>query len=71
MAIPELAPAFDGARLTGAGFGGCAIALVAGDRVGAFVDEVEAEYRARVTLPGTVFPVRAEDGARLLSSAGR
>ncbi len=72
--ITEIArrrPGCFGARLTGAGFGGCAIALVAADRVGAFVDEVGAGYGARVSLPSAVFSVRAEGGARLLSSAPR
>ncbi len=72
--ITEIArsrPGCYGTRLTGAGFGGCAIALVAADRVGAFVDEVGAEYRARGTLRSTIFSVRAEDGARLLSRAAR
>jgi len=33
-----------GARLTGAGWGGCIVALVAEDRAGAFVDEIRQKY---------------------------
>jgi galactokinase len=44
-----------GARLTGAGFGGCAVALVAADRAAAIVAEIEPYYRA--------FTVAAVDGA--------
>ena len=59
-------PACFGARLTGAGFGGCAIALVEADAAEPFMDEVHAGYRERVSLPSSVFPCRPESGARLL-----
>lgn len=69
--IARRGPGCCGARLTGAGFGGCAIALVAANLEAAFVDEVGAGYSARVSLPSGVFTVRAADGARLLSGAAR
>jgi galactokinase len=47
-----------GARLTGAGFGGCAVALVPADRVEDIVAAVEPHYRA--------FSVSAADGANVI-----
>ena len=44
-------PACYGARLTGAGFGGCAVALVRTEAADAFVAEVAAAYRR--TPPAT------------------
>jgi len=68
-AFTELArchPACFGARLTGAGFGGCAIALVEADAAEEFMAEVHAGYRARFDLPSAVFVCRSASGARLL-----
>jgi galactokinase len=59
-------PACFGARLTGAGFGGCAVALVAAGGADSFVEDVGARYGQQVDLPGAVFAVRAESGARLV-----
>jgi galactokinase len=63
-------PACFGARLTGAGFGGCAIALVRAEGTEDFINAVGAAYQAQVDLPSAVFEVRAEGGARLLASCG-
>ncbi len=57
-------PACFGARLTGAGFGGCAIALVSADGVEDFMKSTHARYGERVTLPSSVFACRPESGAR-------
>jgi galactokinase len=59
-------PACHGARLTGAGFGGCAIALVSGEGVDGFMDETLSRYRERVDLPSSIFACRPGSGARLL-----
>jgi len=59
-------PGCYGARLTGAGFGGCAIALVKAEDAADFMLTVHAGYRAQTDLPSSVFTVRAESGARLL-----
>jgi galactokinase len=59
-------PACFGARLTGAGFGGCAIALVEAAAAADFAAEVHAGYRARVELPSAAFVCRPVAGARLL-----
>jgi len=57
-----------GARLTGAGFGGCAIALVDLEGQDDFVEKVHADYRSRVDLPSSVFACHAASGAKLLES---
>jgi len=55
-----------GARLTGAGFGGCAIALVSASGTRDFMETTHSRYREKVKLPSTVFACRPESGARLL-----
>lgn len=52
-----------GARLTGAGFGGCIVALVATTESERMAASVVAHYRAETGLDATAFPVRAVDGA--------
>jgi len=59
-------PACFGARLTGAGFGGCAIALVAADGAAAFAAEVHAAYRAEFDLASSAFVCRSVAGARVI-----
>ena len=59
-------PGCFGARLTGAGFGGCAIALVERDAAPGFAREVQAAYRDASGLPGALYPCRASAGARLV-----
>ena len=51
-----------GARMTGAGFGGCAVALVAADQAVAFVAGVGREYRAATDLTPACYVCRATDG---------
>ncbi len=58
-------PACFGARLTGAGFGGCAVALVAASEAGAFARDVHRAYHAEFDLPSQVFACRPVAGARL------
>jgi galactokinase len=56
-----------GARLTGAGFGGCAVALVRVDHAPRFIADMTAAYsRERPSLPGAFFACRPQAGARLL-----
>jgi galactokinase len=59
-------PACFGARLTGAGFGGCAIALVSAAGAEEFMETIHPRYEARVELLSSVFACRPESGARLL-----
>ena len=60
-----------GARMTGAGFGGCAVALVPADRTAAFTAQVSAAYTARTGLVPAVYVCQATDGAAVVQgSAG-
>ncbi len=52
-----------GARVTGAGFGGCIVALVASDRLEAVATTVTERYRHATGLEPYAFAVRAVDGA--------
>jgi galactokinase len=52
--------------MTGAGFGGCAVALVSADRVEAFSRSVHAAYREKVDLPSAFFACRPAAGARIV-----
>jgi galactokinase len=56
-----------GARLTGAGFGGCIVALVPIDIVEPFAARVTADYVADTGLPARAFTVRAAAGAGPIS----
>ena len=59
-----------GARLTGAGFGGCAIALVDAEAVDSFVHGVARDYAARTRLEPQVIVSRPGEGTRLVEQAG-
>ena len=48
--------------MTGAGFGGCAVALVAADQAAAFVADVERQYREATNLTPSCYVCRAADG---------
>ncbi|MBS3967195.1 MAG: galactokinase [Truepera sp.] len=56
-------PGCFGARMTGAGFGGCAVALVAEAQLTAFVAEVTAHYQRRTSLTPQVTVTTASQGA--------
>jgi len=57
------APGCMGARMTGAGFGGCCVALVEGDRIDSFVRSVSHSYRARIGSEPRFFVCEPSDGA--------
>lgn len=52
-----------GARMTGAGFGGCAVALVRADAVEAFTQAVSAEYKQRSGLEAAIYVCQPSAGA--------
>ncbi|OHD56795.1 MAG: galactokinase [Spirochaetes bacterium GWF1_51_8] len=55
-----------GARMTGAGFGGCAIALVETSKLRGFSEKVAREYKNACGLPVDFYLSEAGDGAREL-----
>jgi galactokinase len=65
--IAALTPGVIGARLTGAGFGGCTINLVHREAVDALREAVLRDYPARTGLTPRVFVVEASAGARRLA----
>jgi galactokinase len=55
-----------GARMTGAGFGGCIVALVKPDAVASYVEQVATQYRTETGLTPRVFVCTATDGAGVI-----
>ena len=53
-----------GARMTGAGFGGCGIALVHKDKVDDFINNVQEEYTKVVGYNGGFFACSSGDGVK-------
>lgn len=58
-------PGCAGARLTGAGFGGCVVALVLRRRAPAFVELLLEEYEERTGILGEAFITHADTGAHI------
>jgi galactokinase len=57
-----------GARMMGAGFGGCTINLVEQARVQDFVEKVQDRYRQRSGKANNVYVTRIESGTGLVSA---
>lgn len=57
-----------GARMTGAGFGGCAVALVHAEQAQTFADNVAADYQQATRLEASVYVCEATDGARVVAT---
>jgi galactokinase len=61
--LAETAPGVHGARMTGAGFGGCTINLVRSDFVAPFRAMISKEYEQRTGLKPDIYVCDAADGA--------
>jgi galactokinase len=61
-------PAAVGARMTGGGFGGAAVALVRASAAKGFLHEVESLYRMETKNPGKLYACRAVSGAAIRAS---
>ncbi|MEH7235813.1 galactokinase [Bacillus sp. JJ1562] len=55
-----------GARMTGAGFGGCAIALVEKDKAQQIIENIEKNYEETIGYPASFYEVSIGDGAKEL-----
>jgi galactokinase len=55
-----------GARMTGAGFGGCAVALAAKDKTEEFVSAVSVLYKKKSGLDGNIYVCKASEGASVV-----
>ncbi|MFT4414380.1 galactokinase [Fredinandcohnia humi] len=53
-----------GARMTGAGFGGCAIALVETEQTDAFIETVGKKYREKIGYDATFYVASIGDGTK-------
>jgi galactokinase len=59
-------PGCHGARLTGAGFGGCTVNLVDSCMVGSFIENIKSQYRIRTGKSAKVYRCMAANGAEVL-----
>lgn len=66
VAAAQEQPAVLGARMTGAGFGGCAIALVKKREWEAFATAVKESYREKIGYETDIYQASIDDGARKL-----
>jgi galactokinase len=60
-------PGVIGSRMTGAGFGGCTVSLVAESSVPGFIEQVGKKYQERTGLKADFYVAEIGDGAKELS----
>jgi galactokinase len=53
--------------MTGAGFGGCAVALVAADKADEFVKSVSVDYQKKSGLTPSLYVCRPSEGASVVA----
>ncbi|MBI5352334.1 MAG: galactokinase [Chloroflexi bacterium] len=64
--IAQSLPGCFGARLTGAGFGGCTVNLVEKNSAKNFAEELTARYQRATNLKPEIYICRASEGARII-----
>jgi galactokinase len=67
VALAGKLPGCYGARITGGGFGGCTVNLVAASQVEAFTAAMRASYLAATGITAEIYNSRASDGARAIT----
>jgi galactokinase len=65
--IAESLPGCYGARLTGAGFGGCTVNLVKRTAADSFSAQLASRYQAQTGLKSEIYICHASDGARMIN----
>jgi galactokinase len=63
VAVAQEQPGCFGARMTGGGFGGCAVALVHEEKVDEFVTVVSQQYQQQTNLAPKIYVCQPSDGA--------
>lgn len=67
VAASQAQPGCIGARMTGAGFGGCGLAVVETGQVANFIDQVSQAYKAATGIDGEFYVSEVGDGVRAQS----
>ena len=57
-----------GCRMTGGGFGGCAVALVKAEAVNAIAKKIVADYKAKTGIEAAIFSSRPASGAMIIKA---
>jgi galactokinase len=57
-----------GCRMTGGGFGGCAIALVKAEMTNVITGLIAANYKAKTGIEATIFSSRPAEGSKVLKT---
>ena len=68
VSLARSSPACFGARMTGAGFGGCAVALVQESETEFFTAQVAHDYQKKTNLEPKVYICKASRGAEVITS---
>jgi galactokinase len=66
VSLAQSQPGCYGARLTGAGFGGCTVNLVAHDQAAVFAQELEKGFEKRTGRHPEIYICRANQGAEII-----
>ena len=61
--VARAVPGVYGARMTGGGFGGCAIALTRAEAENALRTAIIEQYNGRFAKPAIIYTTKAENGA--------
>jgi galactokinase len=61
-------PGVIGARMTGGGFGGCTVTLVADSQVTNFIESVGRRYRESCGLTADFYPTKSDNGMREITA---
>ena len=69
VAAAQAQPSCYGARMTGGGFGGCAVALVHGEQVERFVTAVSHQYHQQTGLMPNIYVCQPSDGASVIAGS--